>query len=114
MIIKLAMQQLALLLLCSWQTAWAEVPSNAIWIDVRSPSEYAAGHLERAMLIPFDEIEVGVAQLQLSRETPIYLYCAVGGRAELAKKRLEAQNYVNVTNVGGLEEARELVSEAGL
>ena len=99
---------LTLAILCNCHVAWAEVPPNAVWIDARSATEYASGHLQQATLIPFDGIEAGIAQLQLSKDTPIYLYCAVGGRAEVAKKRLEALDYTNVTNVGGLDDARKL------
>ena len=105
---KSVAQWLALVILCIYHPAWAEVPADAVWIDVRSPTEYASGHLQQATLIPFDGIEAGVARLQLSKDTPIYLYCAVGGRAEKAKQRLEALDYTNVTNVGGLEDARKL------
>lgn len=90
------------------QSTWAEVPADAVWIDVRSPSETASGHLPQAVLIPFDGIEAGVGQLQLSKDTPIYLYCAAGGRAENAKGRLETLGYSDVTNVGGLEDAQAL------
>lgn len=87
----------------------AEIPDNAVWIDVRSPAEYSQGHLPNATLIPYDGIEKGIAGLNLPKDTPLYLYCAVGGRAEKAKQRLEAIAYSNVTNVGGLGDARELV-----
>ena len=87
----------------------AEVPADSVWIDVRTPAEYQRGHLEEAQLIPFDGIEVGVAGLKLDRDTPIYLYCAVGGRAEKARQSLLAAGYSNVTNAGGLEDARKLV-----
>jgi phage shock protein E len=90
----------------------ADVPADAVWIDVRTPSEYARGHLPQARLIPFDGIEAGVAGLELSLEAPIYLYCAVGGRAEAAKQRLKAQGYSNVTNAGSLESARQMAGEA--
>lgn len=86
----------------------AEVPADSVWIDVRTPAEYQRGHLEEAQLIPFDGIEVGVAGLKLDRDTPIYLYCAVGGRAEKARQSLLAAGYSNVTNAGGLEDARKL------
>lgn len=91
--------------------AHAQLPANAVWIDVRSPGEYKQGHLNEAQLIPFDGIEVGVARLKLPKDTPIYLYCAVGGRAGAAKQRLEALNYSNVTNVGSLQAARELAGK---
>jgi len=88
----------------------AEVPADAVWIDVRTPDEYAQGHLEQALLIPFDGIEAGVARLKLPKDAPIYLYCAVGGRAGQAKARLDAVGYTNVTNAGGLADARRLAA----
>lgn len=88
----------------------AEIPDNAVWIDVRSPAEYSQGHLSEATLIPFDGIEKGIAALNLPKNTPVYLYCAVGGRAEKAKVRLEAIQYSNVINVGGLDDARKLLA----
>jgi len=89
----------------------AQVVDDAVWIDVRTPAEYAQGHVQQARLIPFDAIEAGAAGLQLPKDAPIYLYCAVGGRAEIARERLQAQGYSNVTNVGSLEEARKLAGE---
>lgn len=86
----------------------AEVPAGSVWIDVRTPAEYQRGHLEEARLIPFDAIEVGVASLKLAKDAPIYLYCAVGGRAERARQSLLAAGYTNVTNAGGLDTARHL------
>ena len=86
-------------------------PANVVWIDTRTAEEYAGGHLEQAALIPYDVIEQGVAALQLSKDTPIYLYCRSGGRAGKAKLALEAQHYTNVINVGGLEDARSLASK---
>lgn len=91
-------------------TATAALPANAIWIDVRSAQEYAQGHLEQAPRIAHDQIEAGVAELGLAKNAPIYLYCAVGGRAGKAKRRLEAQGYTNVTNAGGLEDAQRLAA----
>ena len=88
----------------------AEIPENAVWIDVRSPAEYSQGHLSNATLIPYDGIVKGIAGMNLPKDTPLYLYCAVGGRAEKAKLRLEAIQYSNVTNVGGLDDARKLVA----
>ena len=87
-------------------------PPGAVWIDVRSEEEYARGHLEQAPRIAHDEIETGIAELALDKDTPIYLYCAVGGRADMAKSRLEALGYTNVNNAGGLEDARRLLASS--
>jgi phage shock protein E len=85
-------------------------PRSPVWIDVRTHSEFSAGHLEGAHNIPFDAIEKGVAQLKLEPDTPIYLYCGSGGRAERAKQSLERAGYTAVTNAGGLEDARRLAA----
>lgn len=89
----------------------AELPDNAVWIDVRTVREFAGGHLAAAHSIPYDGIEAGVAGLKLDKDTPVFLYCAVGGRAEIAKQRLERLGYSNVTNVGGLADAQKLAGE---
>ncbi len=86
--------------------------AEAVWIDVRSEEEYARGHLQQAPRIGHDEIETGITALALDKDTPIYLYCAVGGRAGVAKSRLEAMGYTNVTNAGGLEDARQLLESS--
>lgn len=112
MIKKSVILWLALVISFICQATWAEVPADAVWIDVRSPSETAGGHLPQAVLIPFDGIEAGVAELQFSKGTPIYLYCASGGRAENAKGRLETLGYSDVTNVGGLDDAQRLAGGA--
>ena len=96
-------------LLCCFAVR-AEIPANAVWIDVRTHSEFTQGHLPQATLIPYDGIEKGIAALKLPKDTPIYLYCASGGRAGVAKQRLEAMDYSAVTNVGGLADAQALIA----
>ena len=83
-------------------------PNDVVWIDVRSSEEYVEEHLENATLIPHNAIVEGVTALGLSKDTPIYLYCHSGGRAEQAKRALENQNYTHVNNVGSLANARSL------
>ncbi len=101
---------LGLYLLLAAMAGHAQVPENAVWIDVRSRLEYALGNLPQAKLIYYEDIEEGVAELNLAKDTPIYLYCASGGRAGIAKEKLEAVGYTNVTNAGGLEDARKMAT----
>ncbi len=102
---------LTLTLLVASLQALAQVEDNAVWIDVRTPSEFEAGHVEGAVRIPWDGIEKGVAELGLAKDTPIYLYCGAGGRAGKAKERLDAMAFTAVTNAGGLEDARKLAQQ---
>lgn len=89
----------------------AQVPRDAVWIDVRTPQEYASGHLPGALSIPLDGIEAGVRGRGLPSDTPIFLYCGSGHRAGLARQRLQALGYTDVVNAGGLEEARKLAGQ---
>lgn len=89
----------------------AEPPADAIWIDVRTPGEYQQDHLEQAVLIPFDAIEQEIDKLDIAPDTPIYLYCAAGGRAEIARQRLLKLGFTNVVNAGGFEDACRMVGE---
>ena len=102
---------LALALVLSPLQTTAQVEDNAVWIDVRTASEFDAGHIEGAVRIPWDGIEKGVAELGLAKDTPIYLYCGSGGRSGKAKQRLDALEFTAVTNAGGLDEARKLVQQ---
>lgn len=106
-----AIYGIILLWLFHASAAQAELPADAVWIDVRTPIEYAFGHLPQAQLIPYDSIEVGAAKLNLAQDTPIYLYCTVGGRAEKARQSLLARGYTNVTNLGGLDDARQFAAK---
>ena len=89
----------------------AEVPADAVWIYVRTPAEYAEGHLPQALSIPLDGIEAGVRGRGLPLNTPIYLYCGSGRRAGMARERLQTLGYTEVVNAGGLEDARKLAGQ---
>lgn len=56
------------------------------WIDVRSPSEYATGHIPGAMSIPLEQIDLRVDDLAGDR--PVVLICKAGTRARMAAERL--------------------------
>lgn len=90
----------------------ADPPADAVWIDTRSPGEYAEGHLPGAVHIPFDAIDTGIQRLALDKDAPIYLYCGSGRRAEAARQTLEREGYTRVTNVGGLNDALEMTGAA--
>lgn len=88
----------------------AQAQNEALLIDTRSPAEYEEGHAQGAVLIPYDAIEAGILKLSATKDTPIYLYCGSGGRAEIARKRLEYRGYTQDTNLGGLNDAEAFIS----
>jgi len=67
-------------------------------IDVRSPSEFAAGHIPAAINIPMDEIESRIADL--SPLPRIILVCQGGKRASMTQALL-ADRMPNLTVLTG-------------
>jgi phage shock protein E len=93
---------LPLFLLCLAQAATA---GERVWLDVRSPEEFASGHLPGAINVPYLEVGTRIQQITQDPDADIRLYCAVGGRAQVAKIWLQSLGYRKVTNEGSLEEA---------
>lgn len=83
---------------------WA---GEAYWIDVRSPGEYATGHVEGAVNIPHTEIADCIAEVTEDKDKRLYLYCRSGRRSGLATDVLQQMGYNNAINVGGYEDAQK-------
>ena len=67
-------------------------------LDVRTPQEFASGHIPEAVNIPVDDLRS--RQGELSRDRKIAAYCQVGQRGYLATRSLQ-QNGFSVANIGG-------------
>ena len=91
--------------------AQVSLAADTVWIDVRSEKEYQAEHLEGTEFIPHTQIGEQIGKLNLSKDTPIKLFCRSGGRAGIAEKTLMEMGYTNVQNVGGIADAKKLMSE---
>ncbi len=77
-------------------------------IDVRSGLEYRTGHLDGAICIPVNVIaEELPKRIDVTPDSRILVYCASGGRSAAAAEQLRALGYRDVTNAGGLREARQ-------
>lgn len=91
-----------LLLMLMWTPlSWAE----RVWIDVRTPAEFNAGHLGVAKNIEYQNIVTGVKAMNLDKDAEILLYCRSGRRASFALSALQEAGYTNVQNLGTLEGA---------
>lgn len=95
---------------------------NAVIVDVRDAPELQANgkipgsvHIPRGMLEFRADSDTAYHDKNLSKERPIILHCASGGRAALAGKTLLDMGYTNVHNLGGFKdwvEAGEDVEKA--
>lgn len=76
------------------------IDTNHAWvIDVREPSEFAAGHLPGAINIPLSAIPLQLEELQEAEA--LLLVCDTGNRSALAADWLRQQGLKKVANVEG-------------
>ena len=81
---------------------------GAVLLDVRSPEEFAGGHIEGAVNIPHTDVQSRAAEIESvtggNKDTPIVVYCRSGRRADTAKQTLGGLGYGRVTNLGGVDD----------
>ncbi len=85
----------------------AVAQEQAIWIDVRTQAEWDRGHLEKAILIPYQEIGQRISEVTTDKSQLIYLYCRSGNRSGIATQILTELGFNNVENRGAYETLRE-------
>nr|WP_162046536.1 rhodanese-like domain-containing protein [Vibrio taketomensis] len=85
-------------------TAWQLIDQGAMIVDVRTPGEFAAGHLDNAINYPLAELDRHFQNVDKSRH--IVVYCRSGNRSGIAYDYLIEQGFTRVHNGGGLDEMR--------
>jgi metal-sulfur cluster biosynthetic enzyme/rhodanese-related sulfurtransferase len=78
---------------------WEQNPDLFV-LDVRTPAEFASGHIPRAHLVPLDELEDRLNELP-SRDTPLLVTCAAGGRSASACAILADHGFTRLVNLAG-------------
>ncbi len=83
-------------------------------LDVRTPSEFAAGHLRGAVNVDVlaPDFADRVQALDLPTDGPVYLYCRSGNRSGQAAQTLRQLGYEGAVNVGGFEALRSAGADA--
>ena len=74
---------------------------GAVLLDVRTPGEYAGGHIPGSKNLPL-QIIFEIAQMVPDPQTPVYVYCQSGARSHRAATFLEKSGYAAVTDLGGI------------
>ncbi|ALO40797.1 rhodanese-like domain-containing protein [Pseudoalteromonas phenolica] len=62
-------------------------------IDVRSPEEFAAGHVKGAINIPFNQIDQHQDLLNTLKENTLVVYCRSGRRAGIFERALSKDGF---------------------
>ncbi len=81
--------------------------ADTVWIDVRSVVEHSIDSIEGDVRISDGDIVSEVSEMFPDKSTEIRLYCRSGGRAGKAMSALRKAGYTNVSNVGGINDARK-------
>jgi rhodanese-related sulfurtransferase len=93
------------------QEAWMQIsPEDAanylfevepVLVDVRTADEFANGYIEGAVNFPVTELDQYLGDMPADLDTPIVVYCAIGGRGFWALTYVTSLGYTNVKNISG-------------
>ena len=95
----------------STHDALEQLKQGALVIDVRTPGEFASGHLANAINLPLDEIEAAIPRRVRDKNQALLLHCQSGVRSGVARKKLIALGYPKAFNLGSYGRAAQIVNE---
>ncbi len=81
------------------------ISNGAVIIDVRTPGEFASGHLKQAMNIPLGTLQSRLSKLK--KDKPVITCCASGMRSSSAKSMLKSKGFEQVYNGGSWQSLRK-------
>lgn len=91
----------------SQQEFMSQKPGSYLILDVRTPEEFAAGHLDQAVNISHDRLVDQLPQIQQYAATPVLLYCRSGNRVAKAAEVLTRAGFTNLHHLAGDMQAWE-------
>ena len=74
------------------------IEEGAFLVDVRTPGEFAGGHVKGSVNIPLDKVSSQIAKFKNKKN--IIVFCQSGGRSAQAKNILQQYGITDVTNGG--------------
>lgn len=89
---------------CAASPEPADLSTDAVIIDVRTPAEFAAGHLEGAVNINLQSPDFEQQIADLDSDGEYIVYCQSGNRSAQAVAAMEAEG-LDVDDAGGLGDA---------
>ena len=90
---------------CSGESV--DVTDDTVIVDVRTPEEFAEGHLVGAENIDVSADDFDEQVAQLDTDAPVVVYCRTGNRSAEAVERMEGLGFTDLTDLGSLEEASD-------
>jgi phage shock protein E len=80
---------------------------NTVLLDVRTPEEYAAGHLPGAQNLNFRAPDVAQQLQRLNPKQTYVLYCASGNRSSKTAVLMQEKGFQRVVNAGAYEDLKK-------
>lgn len=74
---------------------------NVQLVDVRTPGEYAEGHLANSMNIDIHSSDFESKVSKLDKNAPVMVYCRSGARSSNAASKMESMGFKEVYNMDG-------------
>ena len=71
-------------------------------IDVRTPAEYAAGHIAGARNIDVEAADFGSKIASLDKKAPYLVYCHSGRRSGIAAGQMAAAGFTDIVDGGAM------------
>lgn len=79
----------------------ADPPADLVLLDVRTPEEFAEGHLEGAVLIDFYDADFAEQLAALDPTVAYLVYCRSGNRSGQAMSVMDDLQFTSAVNVDG-------------
>lgn len=70
-------------------------------LDVRTPEEFAAGHIEGAVNVDISDAEFGRKVAALDQTRPVLVHCAAGGRSTRSLPTIEKTKFPAIFHLNG-------------
>lgn len=78
--------------------------ANRVVIDVRTPAEYAQGHLAGAQNIDVEAADFATRIAALDKGAAYLVYCRSGRRSAIAADEMAKAGFTNIVDGGGMDE----------
>ncbi len=76
-------------------------PDDLVILDVRTPEEFAEGHIDGAVMIDFYRDDFADELAKLDPDVPYVLYCRSGNRSGQTAALMEQLDFASVQDVDG-------------
>lgn len=76
--------------------------TDFVILDVREQEEFDEGHIEGAILIPYEQIAEKAEEIIPDKKKQILVYCRSGRRSKIAAASLSKLGYTDIKEFGGI------------